>query len=218
MVQRVGFDEMVRMLRGAAEKIAAGHEVLSQLDAAIGDGDHGTAMRKAMNLAVKAVAEHRSRDLGGLLGDVGWAVLGAGGGSTGPLFGSFFLGLAEAAAEKAALGPSDLAGAFENALASVRKQTPAEPGDKTMLDALIPAVEALRAAADAGKDVQAALAEAADAAERGAEATARMQARFGRAKNLGERSLGTADPGATSVALLFRGFADGLAASGAGDG
>jgi len=214
MPDPIGYDQMVSMLRGAAEKVTTQHAHLSKLDAAIGDGDHGTAMRKAMSLLAKAVAENRSRDLGVLLSEVGWAVLGAGGGSTGPLFGTFFMGMAEAANEKVSLDVQGIAGVFKHALASVRKQTQAEPGDKTMLDALIPAVEAFQSAADEGKETEAALGAAATAAEEGAQATADMQARFGRAKNLGERSKGTADPGATSVALMFRGFADGLAASG----
>jgi len=211
MPETVGYDEMVRMLRGAAEKVATQHERLSQLDAAIGDGDHGTAMRKAMRLLAKAVGGHRSRDLDGMLSEVAWAVLGAGGGATGPLLGTFFLGMAEAAQGRASLDVPALAGGFEHALAAVRRQTKAEPGDKTMLDALMPAVEAVRASAEAGKTPPAALADAADAAERGAEATTDMQARLGRAAKLGERSVGTADPGATSVALMFRGFADALA-------
>ena len=211
MPETVGYDEMVRMLRGGAEKVTRQHEHLSKLDAAVGDGDHGTAMRKAMSLLARAVAGHRARDMSSVLSEVGWAVLGAGGGSTGPLFGTFFMGMAEASGDKASLDAPALAGVFENALASVRKQTKAQPGDKTMLDALMPAVETMRASADAGKDPAAALADAADAARKGAEATTDMQARFGRARNLGERSKGTPDPGATSVALMFRGFADGLA-------
>jgi len=214
MSETVGYDQVVRMLRGAAEKVTTQHAHLSKLDAAIGDGDHGTAMRKAMSLLAKAVAENRTRDLGALLSEVGWAILGAGGGSTGPLFGTFFMGMSEAANEKVSLDVPELATVFTHALASVRKQTQAEPGDKTLLDALIPAVEAFRSAADAGKGPALALADAATAAEQGAEATTDMQARFGRAKNLGERSKGTADPGATSVGLMFRGFADGLAAGG----
>jgi dihydroxyacetone kinase-like protein len=94
----------------------------------------------------------------------------------------------------------------------MRKQTPARPGDKTMLDALIPAVEALRAATSAGPDVASAMKRAADAAARGAEGTRDMQARFGKARNLGERSKGTVDPGATSISCIFKGFADAVAA------
>ena len=214
MAEMIGYDEMVRMLRGAAEKVTTQHEMLSKLDAAIGDGDHGTAMRRAMVCLVKAVADNRSRDLASVLNDVGWAILSAGGGSTGPLFGTFFMGMGEAAAEHATLDAAALAEAFEAALAAVRKQTKADLGDKTMIDALVPAVKGLRAAVEEGLDPAEALERAAHAAQQGAASTKDMQARFGKAKNLGQRTLGTPDPGATSVSLIFRGFADGLAAGG----
>ena len=213
MAETIGYDEMVRMLRGAAEKVTTQHETLSKLDAAIGDGDHGTAMRRAMGCLAKAVADSRSRDLASVLNDVGWAILSAGGGSTGPLFGTFFMGMGEGTGDRATLDATALADAFEAALAAVRKQTKAEPGDKTMIDALVPAVEGLRAAVNEGLGPAAALARAADAAEQGAASTKDMQARFGKAKNLGERTLGTPDPGATSVSLIFRGMADGLLAA-----
>jgi len=213
MAETIGYDEMVRMLRGAAEKVTTQHETLSKLDAAIGDGDHGTAMRRAMGHLVKAVADNRSRDLASVLNDVGWAILSAGGGSTGPLFGTFFMGMGEGTADRATLDATALAEAFEAALATVRKQTKAEPGDKTMIDALVPAVEGLRAAVDEGLDPAAALARAADAAEQGAASTKDMQARFGKAKNLGERSLGTPDPGATSAMPRKMRLTDGLSAA-----
>jgi len=214
MADAIGYDEMVHMLRGAAEKVTTRHRRLSELHASVGDGDHGKVMRKAMSLLAKAVSENRSRDLASVLNDVAWAVLSAGDGPAVPLFGTWFMGMSEAAAEKASLDAPALAGVFETALAAVRRQTKAEPGDKTLLDALVPAVEVFRASADAGQDVTAAIAEAADAAEKAAKATEAMQARLGRAKDLGERSVGTADPGAVSVALMFRGFADALAAGG----
>ena len=214
MPEAIGYDELVSMLRGGAALVKANHDTLSKLDSVGGDGDHGTAMRRAMVCLVKAVADNRSRDLASVLNDVGWAILSAGGGSTGPLFGTFFMGMGEAAAERATLDAAALAEAFEAALAAVRKQTKAEPGDKTMIDALVPAVEGLRAAAQEGLDPAAALERPADAAEQGAASTKDMQARFGKAKNLGRRTLGTPDPGATSVSLIFRGFADGLAAGG----
>jgi len=213
MAETIGYDGMVRMLRGAAEKVMTQHETLSKLDAAIGDGDHGTAMRRAMSCLAKAVADSRSRDLAAVLNDVGWAILSAGGGSTGPLFGTFFMGMGEGVGDHALLDAAALAEAFETALATVRKQTKAELGDKTMIDALVPAVEGLRAAADEGLGPAAALERAAAAAEQGAASTKDMQARFGKAKNLGERTLGTPDPGAVSVSLLFRGMADGLLAA-----
>jgi len=227
MTETIGRDELVRMLRGAVEKVRAGHEGLSRLDSAIGDGDHGTTMLRAMGLVEKTIVERPSaqgrdrqgaapfppRPLRALLNDVGWAVMGVDGGAAGPLLGSLLMGMAEGVGERQELDAAALADAFEAGLASVRRYSQAQVGDKTMMDALVPAVEALRAAAGAGQGAAAALAAAALSAEKGAAATADMCARFGRARNLGERSRGFADPGATSMALIFRGFADGLAAA-----
>ena len=211
MVETIGRDGVVRMLRGAVEKIRAGHETLSKLDSVIGDGDHGTTMVRAMGLVEKTVTACAAPDLQGLLHDVGWAVMGVDGGAAGPLLGSLLMGMAEGVGGRQQLDAAGLAAVFEAGLAQVRTYTQAQVGDKTMLDALVPAVEALRAAAQAGEGVAAAMARAADAAEQGAAATTDLQARFGRARNLGQRSRGFADPGATSVSLIFRGFADALA-------
>jgi len=216
MPETVGHDEIVRMLRGAAEKVTTHHAYLEDLDTAVGDGDHGSEMRRAMMMLAKAVSEHYSRDIDGVLSDVAWAILASGGGAAGPLFGTFFMGMAEATRNRATLDGPAMAVVFDHALASVRRQTKAEPGDKTLLDALVPAVERFRSAAAAGGDVAAAMAAAADAAEAGAEATRAMQARVGQAATRGEASVGTVDPGAASVGLMFRGFADALAAAEAG--
>jgi len=126
------------------------------------------------------------------------------------VFGSFFMGMGEAVGDGEMDCPA-VAGMFESALAKLRKQTKAQPGEKTMIDALVPAVEALRAAAEAADGVDAALAGAADAAAQGAEATRDMQARHGKARNMRERTIGHVDPGATSVACMFRGFSQALA-------
>jgi dihydroxyacetone kinase-like protein len=212
MAEALAYDDVVRMLRGAAAKIRDGHETLSRLDAATGDGDHGTSMRRAMEALEQAIQDASSRRIAALLHDVGWAIVSAGGGATGPLLGAFFMGMSEPAGGRETLDAPALADLFEAALADVRAQTKAKPGDKTMLDAMVPAVEALRAAAGEGQGPTAAMARAAQAAETGAAATTDMQARFGKAKNLGPRSVGSADPGATSMSFIFRGFADALAA------
>ena len=142
---------------------------------------------------------------------MGWAVLGVDGGASGPLLGMFFLGMSEAVGEGAAVDAKGVAAMFEGGLKSLQQQTKAVVGDKTMMDALMPAVTALRGAADGGASVAAAMAKAAEAAEVGAASTKDLQARFGRARNLGERSKGYQDPGATSLSLLLRGMADALA-------
>jgi dihydroxyacetone kinase-like protein len=211
MPQTIDREDFVRMIRAAAAKINAEHEMLSRLDAATGDGDHGTTMKRAMANAEKAIAESPGAGLGDLLQNIGWAVMGTDGGATGPLFGTFFMGLSEGVALSTVLDAPAVAKAFEAGLAAIQKQTPAKLGDKTMLDALIPAVEALRAAANE-QNLAAVLARGAEAAEKGAAATKDLRARHGRARNLGDRSIGSQDPGATSVGLMFRGFAEALAA------
>ena len=196
------------MIRRAAADIEAAELELSKLDSATGDGDHGSAMRRSMAAAVSAVdeadASARPKEI---LHKAGWGVMSDAGGVTGPLLGSLLIGLGEGFADKAQLDAPGTAGAFEAALAGVRRQTKAAPGDKTMMDALVPAVTQMRSAADAGADIPAVLAAGAAAAAEGAEATRDMQARFGRAKNLGERSIGNIDAGAKSMAILLAGFA-----------
>ena len=201
-------DDVVRMIGAAAAAIRANEAQLSALDAATGDGDHGTAMVRAMDAAEKVTEASPSAPLPELLTAVGWEIMCAAGGATGPLFGSLFTGMGEGIVGREELDVAGIATMFEAGLASVREQTPAQVGDKTLLDALVPATEALRAAADRSADIATVLAEAAAAAEVGAASTTRLQARFGRARNLAERSIGPADPGATSVAVILRAFAE----------
>ncbi len=198
------------MLAGAIAKVRAGSDYLSQLDSAGGDGDHGITMRRAMGEVEKTLAANREASLRELLSQVGWTLLGIDGGATGPLLGSFCMGVSEAVGERQCLDAEGLAAAFEAGVKQVRKQSKAQIGDKTMIDELLPAVEALRAGANAGKDVERSLREAAEAAERGADATKNFVAKFGKARFSGERTLGHPDPGATSMAMMFAGFYDGI--------
>lgn len=211
MTDKLSASHFRRMLEAAQAQIRAQHETLSRLDAAVGDGDHGTTMLRAMDAAAQAASQHPDADLQQLLSAAGWAVMACDGGSTGPLLGSWFLGMSEAAAGRAELDVAALAAVFESGVAKLQKQSRAQIGDKTMMDALLPAVAALKAA-DPGQGFTVALAQAADAAARGAADTANMRAKFGRARHLGDRVLGHPDPGAVSVALIFRGFGEGLVA------
>ncbi len=210
MGKTIGFNELASMLRAAVEQVRANQATLSQLDSVGGDGDHGTTMARAMGLVEKAVADCKKKDLKSLLNDVGWAVMGVDGGATGPLLGTFFLGMADAVAGKKPVDAKGLAALFGAGLAALQAQSKAQVGDKTMMDALVPAVAALRTAAEGGQDISAALAAAASAAEQGALSTKNFPAKFGRAKNLGDRTIGHQDPGATSVSFIFRGFAQAL--------
>ena len=210
MADTIGIEDLGRMIRAAADKIREHRDELSKLDSAIGDGDHGTTIARAMGIAEKVIEESEKSDLKGLLKDVGWGVMGVDGGATGPLLGSFLMGLGKELGETDTIDCATLAAMFETGLAGVRKQSRAQIGDKTLMDALLPAVDAIRQAADDGQSIADALQKAAAAAEKGAVSTKEFKARFGRAKNLGDRTIGSQDPGATSMALIFQGFYEAL--------
>jgi len=210
MDDTIGINDFDRMIRSAADKIRANRDELSKMDSAIGDGDHGMTIARAVTIAEKVIDESEKKELKGLLKDVGWGVMGVDGGATGPLLGSFLMGLSNGVDEQNVIDSPTLAAMFEAGLAGVRRQSKAQIGDKTMMDALLPAVDAIRQAVDAGKSIKEALQEAAAAAENGAVSTKEFKARFGRAKNLGDRTIGFQDPGATSMALIFQGFFEGL--------
>jgi dihydroxyacetone kinase-like protein len=202
--------DLARILRSGAARVKENHELLSRLDAATGDGDHGVTMKHVADVIIESLADGQSLGVGPLLEQVGWNVMSVDGGSTSSLLGSFFMGISEAVGGSQTLDSRGLAVAFEAGLARLRAQTPAQVGDKTLVDALVPAVEAMRQAADAGAEPPAVLARAAEASQRGADRTSEVPARFGRARNLGPRTIGHLDPGATTIALLFAGFRDGV--------
>jgi phosphoenolpyruvate---glycerone phosphotransferase subunit DhaL len=186
---------------------------LTRLDAAIGDADHGTNMARGFRAVRERALSQDSADVSALLRQTGMVLIGTVGGAGGPLYGTLFLRMAQSTAGKDGLTVEDVRDALAAGLGGVMDRGKARPGDKTMVDALGPAVEALEAAVAAGAEAGA-LREAADAARRGAEATIPMLARRGRASYLGERSVGHQDPGATSSALLVRTLADQVAAAG----
>ncbi len=176
---------------------------LTELDAAIGDADHGANMERGTAAVLEALVDASPNDPGALLSTTGMTLVSKVGGASGPLFGTFFLRMGKA------LGPDEpvdvvrFAEAIDAGVQGVVDRGKATAGDKTMYDALHPAAEALRESAAAGNDPADALAAAASAARSGCEETTPMHARKGRASYLGERSVGHQDPGATSVALLF---------------
>src|SRR5574340_682983 len=171
-------------------------QMLTDLDAAIGDGDHGINMERGFS----AVEMKAAGDVGALLQAVARTLISKVGGASGPLYGTFFLRAATACEGRAELEPPDVLAAFRAGVEGVQQRGKAAPGDKTMLDALVPAVAAM----ESGLGLRA----AADAAEAGARATIPMQARKGRASHLGPRSVGHQDPGATSAAMLVRAAAE----------
>ena len=199
-------------IRKLAAEVAEQRSALVELDTAIGDGDHGTNLDRGMRKAVQQLDGMSDSDLGAQFKTVGMALVSSVGGAAGPLYGTLFLELGKAAAGHEELDAAGWADALEAGVRGVQARGKAEPGDKTMLDALAPAAEALRAAAEAGDSPADALRSAADAADEGMRATIPLQARKGRASYLGERSVGHQDPGATSSHLLLRTLADTVAA------
>jgi phosphoenolpyruvate---glycerone phosphotransferase subunit DhaL len=188
-----------------AETVSAERDYLTQLDAAIGDGDHGTNMDRGFSAVQKALAE-QDTDVppGRLLIVAGKTLVSSVGGASGPLWGSAFRRAGRTLGDDEEWDAEQLLAALEAARDGVVELGAAAPGDKTMVDALTPAVDAMRASLDGDGSLLAAVAAAAQAAEDGARATVPLQARKGRASYLGERSVGHQDPGATSVALVMR--------------
>jgi len=214
MTDTLDCQDLARMLLGAVEQIRENHKRLSELDSYGGDGDHGTTMLRAMENLKKALDASTSGRMDTLLGEIAWAVMGTDGGATGPLFGSFFMGMSEGAADRESLDAKALAETFEAGLDSLCKQTKAQVGDKTVIDALVPAVKASRQAANEGSAITAVLDSAAKAADAGAHSTKDLEPRLGRAKNARQQSLGHEDPGAVSVSLIFKGFVEGVQSDG----
>jgi phosphoenolpyruvate---glycerone phosphotransferase subunit DhaL len=210
MIDQIEYDDFVNMLHGSVKIIESEHQVLSRLDSISGDGDHGTTMSRAMKLVSKAIDQQERKDIKGLLESVSWNLLGVDGGATGPLLGTLFKGMADSLGEGEQVTVAAFSRMFETGLASLEKITKARVGDKTLMDALMPAINSLKESAQEGKNFLESLKAAAEAARSGAESTKGLVARFGRAKNLGEKTLGHPDPGATSMALILRGFYEGL--------
>ncbi|MFJ3790665.1 dihydroxyacetone kinase subunit DhaL [Kitasatospora sp. NPDC090091] len=193
-------------VRAAAAAVGKEQERLTQLDSAIGDGDHGSNMQRGFTAVLAALDGLDPAGPGAVLTRTGTTLISKVGGAAGPLYGKAFRALGAALPEPA--DPAGLGDALAAGLQAVRDLGKAEPGDKTIVDAYTPALAAFRAAVAAGSDLPQAAAAAADAAEQGARDTVPLQARKGRASYLGPRSVGHQDPGATSTALLFRALAD----------
>jgi dihydroxyacetone kinase-like protein len=197
----------VRAWIGAyAKTIGEQRAALVKLDTAIGDGDHGTNMDRGMRAAVEKLEATEGDDIGALLKAVGMALVSKVGGAAGPLYGTLFLQMGTASAGREELDLAGWADALEAGVKGVQVRGKAEPQDKTMIDALLPALEALRAAE--GEGLAVALRRSADAAEEGMKATIPLEARKGRASYLGPRSVGHQDPGATSSHLLLQAAAE----------
>ena len=198
-----------RWIRAYAAAVAENEAELTRLDSAIGDADHGANMTRGLKAVVAKLDESTPAGPAALLKQVGMTLVSTVGGASGPPYGTFFLRMATAAGDADTLDQAAFAVALRAGVDGVVARGKAEAGDKTMYDALAPAVDALDAALG-GADTTGALHAAAGAAAQGRDATTPMQARKGRASYLGERSVGHQDPGATSATLLLQAAADTL--------
>jgi dihydroxyacetone kinase-like protein len=202
---------LARWIREFARVVTANRDLLTRLDSAIGDADHGANMDRGMTAVVAALDGGMPPSAAALLKQVGMTLVSSVGGASGPLYGTFFLRMASTAGDVDALDGPAFATAMRAGVDGVVQRGKAQAGDKTMFDALAPAVDALDEALAGGARLDEALRMATDAAETGRDATTAMLARKGRASYLGERSVGHQDPGATSAALLVAAAATALA-------
>ena len=207
MKNTISLADFKAMIDNALQQIKAREDEFSQLDAVIGDGDHGQAIATAMSVgAEKATAGTAFKSM---LGDMGMEVLMQVSGSTSTLLGALFLGMSDGVGEVTELSATDVKKMFASALKNVQMQTKAKVGDKTMMDALQPAVDAI--VGSSSEDIAEILKGAAEAAIAGAESTIALKANFGRARNYGEKSIGTMDSGAASWSCMFAAFAEAIA-------
>jgi len=223
MSETVTQEDVGAWMRAFAKAVAANREYLTDLDAAIGDADHGSNMDRGMKAVVGKLdalgepeesgesAAGAAGAVGALLKTVGMTLVSTVGGAAGPLYGTLFLDMGKAAGGAEELTVARWAAVLKAGVEGVQARGKAELGDKTMIDALVPATEALRVAALSGRSLADALQGAAAAAEQGMKATIPLVARKGRASYLGERSAGHQDPGATSSWLLMQAAAEALA-------
>ena len=206
--------QLTAWIREYARVIGENAQLLTDLDAAIGDADHGINMDRGMTAVLAALEDAPATDLSALCKQVGMTLVKSVGGASGPLYGTFFLRMAGALGADQGVDAADFAKALRAGVEGVVQRGRAEAGDKTMFDALAPALDAIDAALAAGGDLAVALADANIAAEKGRDATESMVARKGRASYLGQRSVGHVDPGAASASMLIAAAATAFAAGG----
>lgn len=201
-------EEILHWLEKSANALHEQAAYLTQLDSAIGDADHGTNMDRGFTAVRAKLSALSSPDIATQLKTVGTTLVSTVGGASGPLYGTAFLRAAGAVANKQELSPADVVAMLEAFLGGIVVRGKANPGDKTMVDALTPAIAAAKQALEAGASIAEITSQASKAAEEGAKATIPLLAKKGRASYLGERSIGHQDPGATSSWLILRSLAE----------
>ena len=201
-------EDTVRWLQQLANVLHENRDYLTQLDSAIGDADHGINMDRGFKAVIDKLPTVANMDIGSILKTVGTTLVSTVGGASGPLYGTAFLRAGMATSGKHELYEADVVTLLEAALEGIKTRGKAQPGEKTMLDALTPALTAAKDAEDHDLGLSQLLQRAAEAAETGMKATIPMLATKGRASYLGERSIGHQDPGATSSWLILKTLAD----------
>ena len=201
-------DDILAWLKCYRQTIGENKDYLTRLDSAIGDADHGANMDRGFAAVIDKLPSVADKDIGAILKSSGMTLVSTVGGAGGPLYGTWFMRAGMALDGKSEVTAEDLLAAFQAGLAGVQQRGKATTGEKTMVDAMTPACQAMQASLASGADTAAALEAAAAAAEQGMVDTIPMLATKGRASYLGERSIGHQDPGATSSAMLFRCAAD----------
>lgn len=202
--------KLLEIMKAISEKIEEEKDTLTELDNAIGDGDHGINMARGAKAVMEKIPLLITKDSGAIFKGIGMAIVSSVGGASGALYGTAFMKAGDVLKGKMELSPEDFLAAFSASVTGIKTRGKSTIGEKTMLDALCPAERAMREAIQAKKSLKDALLAAADEAEKGAERTKDLIATKGRASYLGERSLGHRDPGAVSSSFMLRAMADTL--------
>ena len=202
--------KLLEIMKAISEKIEEEKDTLTELDNAIGDGDHGINMARGAKAVMEKIPLLITKDSGAIFKGIGMAIISSVGGASGALYGTAFMKAGDVLKGKMELSPEDFLVAFSASVTGIKMRGKSTIGEKTMLDALCPAERAMREAIQAKKSLKDALLAAADEAEKGAERTKDLIATKGRASYLGERSLGHRDPGAVSSSFMLRAMADTL--------
>ena len=197
----------LNMLTCTADLWQENKDMLSDIDSQFGDGDHGVTIGKIAKVTKEAVNESEKKSIKELIEELGDSILGISGGSAGPLYGTLVAGFAEPLGNENEIDASLLKKMFQGSLSEMQLITKAQVGDKTMMDALIPAVEA---AVNCDGDIEEILSVAAKAAKNGADSTEQIASKFGRARSYGDKTIGTPDAGAISTSLFFQGLYEGF--------
>jgi dihydroxyacetone kinase-like protein len=204
----VSREDVLRWLSALQKIFAENRQQLTDLDSAVGDGDFGISLDRGFTAVQTELTANAPADIRAVFQNVATVLIKTMGGSSGPLLGTFFLRAGTASAGKSELAPADVVALFHAGVEGMQQRGKAALGDKTMMDAWLPAVDAMRGALEAGSGVTEVLVRGTAAAEAGAEATKSMTARKGRASYLGDRSVGHPDPGAIAAHLILKAAAE----------